>query len=182
MSTVTPTQAEESKSARSMGSHQSANAKTTTWLTPPELVGSLGPFDLDPCAAPSPRPWPTAKHHVELPEDGLETEWSGHIWLNPPYSFAAWKWLAKLAEHGDGIALVFARTETAGFVREVWGKATGLLFLHGRLHFHYADGTRAAANSGAPSVLVAYGSWAAQRLSNSDIPGTYVPLKEGRSS
>ena len=31
------------------------------------------------------------------------------------------------------------------------------MFLAGRLHFHHADGTRAAANSDAPSCLVAYG-------------------------
>lgn len=159
-----------------MGSHQSARAETTTWLTPPNLIDKLGPFDLDPCAAPSPRPWPTAARHIELPEDGLVADWDGHVWLNPPYSFAAWEWLSKLADHGDGIALVFARTETAGFVREVWGKATGVLFLHGRLHFHYADGDRAAANSGAPSVLVAYGERAAESLMTADLDGTYIPL------
>jgi len=168
---------EAREQARAMGSHQSARAKTTTWLTPPSLVEALGPFDLDPCAAPSPRPWATASRHIELPEDGLAAEWSGHVWLNPPYSFEAWKWLNRLAEHGDGIALVFARTETAGFVKQVWGKASGVLFLHGRLHFHYPDGTRAAANSGAPSCLVAYGDWAAERLMTTELPGTYIPLR-----
>lgn len=163
-------------STRAMGSHQSARAETTTWLTPPEIVSALGPFDLDPCAAPSPRPWATAERHIELPEDGLEAEWDGRVWLNPPYSFAAWKWLSKLAEHGDGIALVFARTETAGFVSEVWGKATAVRFLHGRLFFHHADGSRARANSGAPSVLVAYGAGAAERLRTCDLPGTFIAL------
>lgn len=163
-----------------MGSHQSARAVTTTWLTPPELIEKLGPFDLDPCAAPSPRPWSTAARHIELPEDGLEAEWSGHVWLNPPYSFAAWEWLAKLAEHGDGIALVFARTETAGFVSQVWEKASGVLFLYGRLYFHRPDGTRAPASSGAPSCLVAYGSVAARKLAASDLAGTYVHLRGER--
>lgn len=161
---------------RAMGSHQSARAETTTWLTPPHIVDALGPFDLDPCAAPSPRPWPTALRHIELPEDGLAAEWYGRVWLNPPYSFAAWQWLAKLADHGDGIALIFARTETAGFVREVWGKASAVLFIHGRLHFHYPDGTRAAANGGAPSVLVAYGAGAAERLRSAGIDGTWIDL------
>jgi hypothetical protein len=59
----------------------------------------------------------------------------------------------------------------------VWSKADGLLFLHGRLHFHYPDGTRAAANSGAPSVLVAYGQRDAQILADKAGEwGTYVPL------
>lgn len=161
-----------------MGSHQSAHAQTTTWLTPPDLITALGPFDLDPCAAPSPRPWPTAVRHIELPEDGLAAEWSGRVWLNPPYSFEAWRWLDKLADHGDGIALVFARTETAGFVRTVWQRASAVLFLHGRLHFHYPDGTRAPANSGAPSALIAYGDGAAETLRTAAIEGTFVPLRD----
>jgi hypothetical protein len=163
-----------------MGSHQSARALTTTWLTPPDLIEKLGPFDLDPCAAPSPRPWPTAARHIELPEDGLAADWGdpgSRVWLNPPYSFEAWKWLRKLADHGRGIALVFARTETAGFVDTVWNRAYALLFLHGRLHFHYPDGSRASANSGAPSVLVAYGEEEAITLADCDIPGSYVRLR-----
>lgn len=164
---------------RAMGSHQSARAETTTWLTPPHLLEALGPFDLDPCAAPSPRPWPTARRHIELPEDGLASDWSGHVWLNPPYSFEAWKWLARLADHGDGIALIFARTETAGFIAQVWNRATAVLFLHGRLHFHYPDGTRASANGGAPSCLVAYGERGASKLASTDLAGTFVPLRTG---
>ena len=159
-----------------MGSHQSARAISTTWLTPPHIVEALGPFDLDPCAAPSPRPWPTATRHIELPEDGLAAPWKGRVWLNPPCSFEAWKWLARLAGHGFGTALIFARTETEGFVREVWNRADGVLFLHGRLYFHRPDGTRAAANSGAPSCLVAYGEHDAERLMTCTLPGTYVPL------
>ena len=162
-----------------MGSHQSARAETTTWLTPPEIVSALGVFDLDPCAAPSPRPWSTATKHIELPEDGLTADWAGRVWLNPPYSFEAWRWLSRLAEHGRGTALVFARTETAGFVAEVWDKATAVLFIHGRLYFHKADGTRAVANSGAPSVLVAYGDEDAAMLRDSDIAGTFISLDQG---
>lgn len=159
---------------RSMGSHQSARAKTTTWLTPLHVIADLGPFDLDPCAHPD---WPTANRLICLPDDGLATGWHGRVWLNPPYSFEAWRWLARLAEHGSGTALVFARTETEGFAREVWGKATGLRFLHGRLHFHHADGSRARANSGAPSVLVAYGRYDSYRLRTSSLPGTYIDLE-----
>lgn len=157
--------------SQGMGSHHSRAANTTTWLTPPHVLGALGPFDLDPCAAPG---WPTARRHILLPEDGLTASWSGRVWLNPPYGSAAWQWLARLAEHGEGTALVFARTETEGFVREVWSKATALLFLHGRLYFHRPDGTRAPANSGAPSVLVAYGVRDAHILARCGLPGSYV--------
>ena len=157
-----------------MGSHHSAVAGTTTWLTPPHVLADLGPFDLDPCAHPQ---WPTARTKFVLPTDGLAQPWEGRVWLNPPYGNEAWEWLDKLAAHGRGTALIFARTETAGFVAQVWAKATALLFLHGRLHFHHSDGTRAKANAGAPSVLVAYGQDDAERLHHSTLAGTYVDLR-----
>jgi hypothetical protein len=100
------------------------------------------------------------------------------VWLNPPYGKEAWAWLARLAEHGTGTALIFARTETAGFVGEVWSKATGILFLHGRLFFHYPDGERAAANAGAPSCLVAYGAEDAKILRESSLAGSYVDVRD----
>lgn len=159
---------------RAMGSHHSHSVGTTTWLTPPHIIEALGPFDLDPCAAPG---WKTADRHYLLPdEDGLSLPWSGMVWLNPPYGSEVWTWLDRLAEHGNGIALIFARTETAGFVQQVWGKADAVMFLHGRLHFHHADGTRAAANSGAPSCVVAYGNAALHRLAASGLPGSFVTL------
>jgi hypothetical protein len=40
-----------------------------TWLTPPELIQSLGIFDLDPCS-PINRPWDTAKKHYTVNDNG----------------------------------------------------------------------------------------------------------------
>ncbi|HUR07038.1 MAG TPA: DNA N-6-adenine-methyltransferase [Nonomuraea sp.] len=145
-----------------------------TWLTPPEILAALGPFDLDPCAAPEPRPWPTAVRHISRPDDGLAAEWSGRVWLNPPYRREAVSWIARLAEHATGTALVFARTETAWFVDQVWRRATALLFLHGRVHFHRADGSRSTDNAGAPSVLAAYGTEDAARLADCRLDGSFV--------
>lgn len=169
----------------SIGSHHSAAAGTTSWLTPPHIIDALGgwqSFDLDPCAAPPPQPWRTARRmNAEADGDGLLIEWEGRTWLNPPYSTAEIQhWLAKLAEHGDGTALIFARTETDTFRREVWERAHGLLFLHGRLHFCFPDGTRAKANAGAPSVLCAYGAEEMDRLAAADLDGAFVPLRFAR--
>lgn len=158
-----------------MGDHQSANMKEETWLTPPELLSTLGSFDLDPCS-PIQRPWETAAKHYTVEHDGLKQPWHGRVWCNPPYGRKAGQWLARLADHGNGIALIFARTETRMFFSEVWAKATGVLFLEGRIHFHHIDGTRAAANAGAPSVLVAYGVDNANILRNCGIPGKFIAL------
>lgn len=161
--------------SRAIGSHQSAVMRSDVWLTPPELLARLGVFDLDPCAAPEPRPWETARRHFALPaHDGLVLPWTGRVWLNPPYSRSAVRWLERMAEHGHGTALAFARTETRWFIDYVWDAATAALFLHGRIHFHRADGSRAVANAGAPSVLVAYGEPDAEQLSRSGIPGSLV--------
>lgn len=155
------------------GHHRGHVGKTNCWLTPPEIIRALGPFDMDPCSLPD-RPWDTAARHVIPPRDGLAEPWAGRVWLNAPYGPEAAKWVARLAAHGNGIAILFARTETAMFFDSVWGKASGLLFIKGRLHFHRPDGTRAKANSGGPSLLVAYGLENAVRLRNSGIPGAFV--------
>lgn len=168
----------------SIGGHHSAAALTTTWLTPPAIMNALGTwedFDLDPCAAPAPRPWPTAwRMNVESDGDGLALEWFGRVWLNPPYGAVIGQWLRKLADHGRGTSLIFARTETKFFREQVWERASGLLFLEGRLHFHTPDGLRAGANSGAPSVLCAYGADDMDRLAASDLAGAFVPLRFAR--
>lgn len=151
-------------------------ADTHVWLTPPSIVSALGTFDLDPCAAPSPRPWDTAARHIEPPEDGLTAKWAGRIWCNPPFGRYTKAWLARMAEHDNGIALVFARTETEMFQRHVWPRASAVLFLAKRPHFHRPDGSRADGNSGGPICLIAYGRGNAIALAKSGLPGAVVQL------
>lgn len=155
-----------------MGSHQSALMKSDTWLTPKYIIDELGPFDLDPCC-PENMPWKTAHNNYTPKENGLLSEWEGRIWLNPPYSREAVKWLEKLANHGCGTALIFARTETKWFLENVWNKATAVLFIHGRITFCDINGIPAKANSGAPSVLVAYGKHDSLILKHCDIKGSF---------
>lgn len=163
--------------SRGMGGHQSHRAQTTTWLTPPHVTEALGgpeSFDLDPCGHPG---WTTAQRLICPPDDGLAADWSGRVWLNPPYGAETWDWLNRLADHGTGTALIFARTETEGFHETVWQRASAVLFLRGRLHFHHADGRRAKANAGAPSCLVAYGGFDAAALRSRRLDGHLVDLR-----
>lgn len=158
---------------KGMGGHQSARMQKDEWLTPPWILERLGCFDLDPCASVS-RPWPTANDHLTINEDGLLQPWHGRVWCNPPYGQHTVMWLEKCFRHGNAIALIFARTETDMFFEYVWPFASALLFIRGRLHFYDIQGRRADANSGAPSVLVAYGNNNADCLYGSGIPGAYV--------
>lgn len=156
-----------------MGSHQSTRNETDAWLTPPEIIHALGSFDLDPCC-PETMPWRTAREMLSKRDDGLSSGWEGRVFLNPPYSTEARTWLKKLAKHDNGIALIFARTETAWFHDTVWRKAEAILFLKGRIHFHHPDGTKAKANAGAPSCLIAYGRENAHSLQKCGLEGAFV--------
>lgn len=161
-----------------MGGHHSPVYETDTWLTPPEIIRALGPFDLDPCAAPEPRPWGCARENYTRKENGLSLPWNGRVWLNPPYGGPSIirPWLARMAEHGNGTALIFARTETDAFHTLIWPVAKAVMFIRGRIYFHRLNGTRAPHNAGAPSCLVAYSDYDVERLRDSGLPGQVVPL------
>ena len=146
------------------------------WLTPPSIIEALGPFDLDPCA-PVNRPWPTAKKHFTIEDNGLLQPWDEYVWCNPPYGRYTVRWLERMSMHNDGLALIFARTDTDMFFKYVWETASALLFIKGRLHFHHVSGERVKTNSGAPSVLIAYGPYAHIRLHASKIKGKFIQLK-----
>src|SRR5574343_932072 len=155
-----------------IGSHTRPNrGATNEWLTPPEIVEKLGPFDLDPCAPKNP-PWRTAK--MMLFENGLSALWNGRVWLNPPYGPALGAWLHRLSDHGNGIAIAFARTETHAFFEWVWPKSTGWRFSKGSLLFRRPNGSIPEWTGGGPSVLIAYGTGNAEILRGCEIPGSFV--------
>jgi hypothetical protein len=155
----------------SLGSHQQAVGKSQNHITPRFIIDAVGPFDLDPAAA-DPRPWDCAT--TNWSDRGLDREWFGFVYLNPPFNrYEVGAWIARLAQHGHGIALLHARTE-ANWFEPVWWRATAILFLADRLHFHRPDGTRQPANSGAPPILAAFGDEAALRLHRCGLAGALV--------
>ena len=87
------------------------------WYTPAEIIQSLGEFDLDPASSEEAyRQNRSAKHFYTVEEDGLNKDWHGRVWLNPPYSNPLiQQFLVRMAEHNNGIALVFAKVEAKWF-------------------------------------------------------------------
>ncbi len=145
------------------------------WLTPPELVKKLGEFDLDPCS-PVEAPFLHAEHNFTILDDGLNIEWFGRVYLNPPYGRGMELWIEKLKIHGNGVALIFARTETRLFFQHIWNDADAVLFVKGRIKFYHVTGIQGG-TPGAPSVFIAYGKENAMALKNSGIEGKYLDLK-----
>lgn len=144
------------------------------WLTPPELVKKLGEFDLDPCS-PIDAPFYHAKTNFTIEDNGLEKEWFGRVFCNPPYGNQMHLWLEKLKNHGNGIVIIFARTETRYFFENIWYSADAVLFVKGRIKFFHVSGIQGG-SSGSPSVFVAYGKENALALKNSGIEGRYLEL------
>ena len=91
---------------------------TDEWYTPKEIIDALGIFDTDPCVPVNPL-WETARIMYNKEHDGLSQEWIGRVWLNPPYSRPLIEQFVKrLAEHGNGIALLFNRCDSRCNIRE----------------------------------------------------------------
>jgi DNA N-6-adenine-methyltransferase Dam len=154
-----------------LGSHQRCIGLSQNHITPSWFIEKLGPFDLDPCAA-EPRPWDCAR--TNWIADGLIRIWFGLVWLNPPLNrYEVGAWIAKLAAHNNGIALLHARTEAAWF-EPIWQHAAAILFMADRIKFCKPDGSEHPANSGAPPILAAFGDAAVLRLRRGGIAGSLV--------
>lgn len=132
--------------------------ETNEWYTPPEIFHALGcRFDLDPCAPVGGLPWIPADVSYNYHDDGLSQPWVGRVWLNPPYGPHTAPWLGRLAAHGDGIALVFARTDVTWF-HTIAEQADLVCFLRGRVQFVRGAGMPGKGhNAAAPSCLIAFG-------------------------
>jgi hypothetical protein len=143
---------------------------TNDWWTPPELVDALGVFALDPCAGVGQKP--LARNVYTLPQDGLLLPWHGRVFCNPPYGPHVGKRAEQVAEHHNGILLIFARVETKAW-RIIWQTADAILFPFRRITFHRPDGS-AASSGTAPSAFCAYGLDNVEALRHSGIEGALV--------
>jgi hypothetical protein len=152
--------------------------KTNDWLTPLALSQRLGPFDLDPCGCAAGMPWRTATTTYFLPEhDGLIEPRYGRIFCNPPYGKNVGGWARRMAAHGNGIMLIFLRTDTVAWQRDILPFADAALLLDGRVRFYQPSGERGKSGP-APSVLLAYGQNNVEALRNAGIAGALYQKAE----
>lgn len=145
------------------------------WYTPAYIFDALGErFDLD-VAAPydGPRHVPAKYWHSR---GSLEKDWSGFVWMNPPFGHQSTKrkWLAKFFAHGDGIALLPDRT-SAPWWQEYAPKSDAILFIAPKVKFERPDGTRGE-QPGTGTTLLAAGQRAKSALLRAHTLGhTFIP-------
>lgn len=157
-------------------SFQRCNATTDEWYTPKHITDALGHFDLDPCAAPDAR-FHFADSNYTKHDNGLILPWFGRVFCNPPYSRKLVEpFIRRMAEYGNGLALVFNRMDISMWHDRIFPTADALLVIRGRLRFMRPDGSQADA-AGCGSVLIAWGVDNAKSLANSGINGKFINLK-----
>lgn len=160
-----------------MALHEQCVGATDEWYTPPHVFEALGTeFDTD-VASPGQAvtPWIPAHHFITA--NSLGRQWSGYVWMNPPFGGrnGLVPWLEKFFWHGEGIALVPDRT-SAPWWQQFAKEAKAVLFIAPKLKFIGADGK--PGNSPAQGTcLFAAGEKAVDALSNAKAAGLGVFMR-----
>lgn len=136
-----------------MTTHYHKQAETHVWETPQATFDALDRefgFEVDVCALAE-----NAKcARFFTPEtDGLAQEWTGTLWMNPPYGREIREWMKKAYESARAgatvVCLVPARTD-AGWWHDYAMKGE-VRFIRGRLRF-----SGMAINAPFPSAVVVF--------------------------
>lgn len=141
--------------------HVAHNSTDDEWYTPAQYIELarlvMGSIDLDPASNDYANETVKAARYFTQETDGLSQEWSGNIWLNPPYSTALiQKFADKLISSNfkQAIVLVNNATETAWFEKLI-SKAAAVFFPKGRIRFVKRDGGQGAPLQG--QAFIYYG-------------------------
>lgn len=156
-----------------MAEHENCIGESDDWYTPREIFVALGEaFDLDPCS-PGEGHWVPARKIFTKDDDGLSKQWSGFVFMNPPFGGRNGHvpWLTRFLEHGNGIAIVRAYT-SSGWFHDHAVKADAMLFPRGKTKFIRPDGSIGKA-PGHGIVLLAMGERARLALQRSNL-GMFV--------
>lgn len=128
--------------------HVTINSHDDEWYTPEQYIEAarevMGSIDLDPASNDFANETVKASVYYDEARNGLEQEWWGNIWLNPPYSSALIQQFAeKLADSlfRQAIVLVNNATETAWF-RTLIENADAVVFPTGRIKYRKRDGEK----------------------------------------
>lgn len=139
------------------------------WYTPEYIFDALGlTFDLDVASPPRHTHVPC---RARLTSGGLDTEWRGLVWMNPPFGGrnGLVPWLDKFFAHGNGIALTPDRT-SAPWWQAAARNADAILFIDGKVKFERPDGS-VGKQPGTGTTLMSTGPLAFAALRRAQIQG-----------
>lgn len=141
--------------------HVANNSGDNEWYTPAEYIEAarevMGSIDLDPASNELANKTVKAQTFYTAETNGLNKEWFGNVWLNPPYSASLVQAFAEKVVSSDfqqAVILVNNATDTAWF-RKLIEKANAILFTTGRIRFYKTDGEKGAPLQG--QAFIYYG-------------------------
>lgn len=80
-----------------------------------------------------------------------------------------------MAEHNNGIALLFNRCDSGLFQEVIFPKASAMKILRKRIRFYRPDGTQGG-SPGCGSILFAFGRENAEALRRCPLQGVFIEL------
>ena len=128
--------------------HVSFNSGNNEWYTPLEYIELarvvMGSIDLDPASSDKANEVVQAMKHYTAQENGLEQDWYGNVWLNPPYASElivkfTEKLISELPRISQALVLVNNATETEWFSKLV-SQAGAVCFPRSRVKFYTPEG------------------------------------------
>ena len=141
--------------------------------TPHEIYSVLGKIDMDPCAGENTNIG-GINYAIERGEDGLELEWEGFVYCNPPFSQKE-LWIRKMINHGNGILLLPERG-SAPWCGPLAIKSNKYWTMGKKINF---DG--GSTSNPAGSYLFLFGDIAIERIIDSGLPGHLSTVEFFRS-
>lgn len=128
------------------------------WYTPPEYIELarkvLGVIDLDPASSDHAQKAVRAARYFTVEDNGLNQEWHGSVWLNPPYAQPDIGFFAeKMCEEVDAGRVKAAVMLTHNYTDTTWFQglarhASAICFTRGRIRFVNPSGDLAAPTQG----------------------------------
>lgn len=128
------------------------------WYTPQDLIERarrvLGSFDLDPASNDMAQEKVQAGTYYTAETNGLDHEWHGNVWLNPPYSQPLiGQFIEKLVEEVEAGRCTGAVMLTHNYTDTRWFQtaaraADAICFTRGRVKFYSPSGAIAAPTQG----------------------------------
>lgn len=142
--------------------HVANNSGNNEWYTPAEYIQAardvMGGIDVDPASNDIANKVVQAATYYTADDNGLEKEWIGNVWLNPPYSSdLIGKFADKLIEQKENyqqaIVLVNNATETEWF-NKIISIASAVCFPKSRVKFYMPDGKTGAPLQGQAVIYI----------------------------
>lgn len=124
--------------------HVSHASGESEWYTPSKYIeaarATMGEIDCDPASTEFANEIVGAKTYYTIEDNGLEQDWEGRIWMNPPYASPLIKHFSEklIAELDSGVTeacvLVNNATDT-GWFHTLLVRAAAVCFIKGRVKF-----------------------------------------------